>query len=140
MSHNPFSQQNILSIRIAHCSFEYSSVRRLISGAHGNHHSPELITPTQWKDSTLARSQNTFQNASAWCYMYIHVAAFAYHPTTTHHAFKFTFFAKNNKSMKANFKASSKQNRLIYYSSEYQPLLNPLWDISVLTMPTMNNS
>ena len=38
---------------------------------------------------------------------------------------------------KANFKASSKQNHLIHYRSEYRPLQNPLWDISV---PTMNNS
>ena len=48
----------------------------------------------------------------------------------------FIFF----KSMKANFKASSKQNHLIHYRSEYRPLQNPLWDISVPTMPTMKNS
>ena len=44
------------------------------------------------------------------------------------------------KSMKANFKASSKQNQLIHYRSEYRPLQNPLWDISVPTMPTVHNS
>ena len=44
---------------------------------------------------------------------------------------------KEEKSMKANFKASSKQNHLIHYRSEYRPLQNPLWDIS---MPTGNNS
>ena len=49
----------------------------------------------------------------------------------------FAFFFQ---SMKANFKASSKQNHLIHYRSEYRPLQNPLWDISVPTMPTMNNS
>ena len=48
--------------------------------------------------------------------------------------FCFIFFFK---SMKANFKASSKQNHLIHYRSEYRPLQNSLWDISV---PTMNNS
>ena len=32
------------------------------------------------------------------------------------------------KSMKADFKASSKQNHLIHYRSEYRPLQNPLWD------------
>ena len=52
----------------------------------------------------------------------------------------FNFFCFFFKSMKANFKASSKQNHLIHYRSEYPPLQNPLWDISVLTMPTMNNS
>ena len=39
--------------------------------------------------------------------------------------------------MKANFKASTKQNHLIHYRSEYRPLQNPLWDISVPTMRTM---
>ena len=85
---NPFSQQKFLSIRIALANFEYSSMRTLISGAHGNQHSPELTTPTQWKDSALARSQNSPQNASASCYM--HIAAFTYHPTTTHCASKLT--------------------------------------------------
>ena len=36
------------------------------------------------------------------------------------------------KSMKANFKASSKQNHLIHYRSEYRPLQNPLWDIIII--------
>ena len=93
------------------CKFEYSSMRTLISGAHGNQHSPELTTPTQWN----ARSQNSPQNASASCYM--HIAAFTYHPTTTHHASKLPFLFKKKfkkkKLMKANFKASSKQNHLI---------------------------
>ena len=44
---------------------------------------------------------------------------------------------KKNKTMKANFKTSSKENHLIHYKSEYRPLQNQLWDISV---PTMNNS
>ena len=132
----PFSQQKFLSIRIALAN---SSMRTLISGAHGNQHSPELTTPTQWN----ARSQNSPQNASASCYM--HTAAFTYHPTTTHHASKLPFLLKKikknkNKSMKAYFKASSKQNHLIHYRSEYRPLQNPLWDISVPTMPTINNS
>ena len=52
----------------------------------------------------------------------------------------FFFFFFFFKSMKANFKASSKQNHLIHYRSEYRPLQNPLWDISVPTMPTMKNS
>ena len=51
--------------------------------------------------------------------------------------FFFFFFFFFFKSMKANFKASSKQNHLIHYRSEYRPLQNPLWDISV---PTMKNS
>ena len=88
-------------------------MRSLISGAHGNQHSPELTTPTQWKDSALARSQNSPQNASALCYM--HIAAFTYHPTTTHYASKLTFLFKKNKSMKANrFKASSLQSKTTY--------------------------
>ena len=138
----PFSQQKFLWIQIALANFEYSSMRTLISGAHGNQHSPELTTPTQWKDSALARSQNSSQNASASCYM--HIAAFTYHPTTTYHVAKLPFLFKknnnNNKSMKANFKASSKQNHLIHYRSEYRPLQNPLWDISMPTMLTINNS
>ena len=48
-----------------------------------------------------------------------------------------SFEYSSMKSMKANFKASSKQNHLIHYRSEYRPLQNPLWDISV---PTINNS
>ena len=52
----------------------------------------------------------------------------------------FAFFNFIFKSMKANFKASSKQDHLIHYRSEYRPLQNPLWDISVPTMPTMKNS
>ena len=44
---------------------------------------------------------------------------------------------KKEKSIKANFKASSKQNHLIHYRSDVRPLQNPLWDIS---MPTENNS
>ena len=47
-SYSPFSQQKFLSIRIALANFEYSSMRTLISGAHGNQHLPELTTPTQW--------------------------------------------------------------------------------------------
>ena len=70
-------------------------MRTLISSAHGNQHSPELTTPTQWKDSALARSQNSPQNASASCYM--HIAAFTYHPTTTHHASKLTFLLEKKK-------------------------------------------
>ena len=103
-------------MRIALANFEYSSMRTLISGAHGNQHSPELTTPTQWKDSALAQSQNSPQNESASCCM--HIAAFTYHPTTTHHASKLPFLLKKkkkifkNKSMKANFKASSKQNQI----------------------------
>ena len=83
---------------LALANFEYSSMRTLISGAHGNQHSPELTTPTQWKDSALARSQNSPQNASASCCM--HIAAFTYHPTTTHHASKLPFLLKKKKKKK----------------------------------------
>ena len=55
-------------------------------------------------------------------------------------SFVFVFLISFFKSMKANFKASSKQNHLIHYRSEYRPLQNPLWDTSVPTMPTVNNS
>ena len=64
---------------------------------------------------------------SIWC------ACTASHTLLVCPSFAFFFL----KSMKANFKASSKQNHLIHYRSEYRPLQNPLWDISV---PTMNNS
>ena len=126
----PFSQQKIFSIRIALANFEYSSMRTLISGAHGNQHLPELTTPTQWKDSALARSQNSRLHAHSSLYLPPH----NYTPCIN---------KKNknkNESMKAYFKASSKQNHLIHYRSEYRPLQNPLWDISVPTMPTINNS
>ena len=53
MSHNPFSQQKFLSIRIALANFEYSSMRTLISGAHGNQHSPELTTPNGTLDPKI---------------------------------------------------------------------------------------
>ena len=61
----PFQSTKISLDTDRTCSFEYSSMRTLISGAHGNQHSPELTTPTQWKDSALARFQNSPQNASA---------------------------------------------------------------------------
>ena len=93
-------------IRIALANFEYSSIRTLISGAHGNQHSPKLTTPTQWKDSALARSQN----ASASCYMHVHSSLYL-PPHNYTPCIKLPFLLKKikikNKSMKANFKASS---------------------------------
>ena len=43
----------------------------LMLGAHGNQHSPEMTTPSQWKGSALDQSQNSPQNASASCGMHI---------------------------------------------------------------------
>ena len=91
-------------------------MRTLISGAHGNQHSPELTTPTQWKDSALARSQNSPQNASASWYM--HIAAFTYHPTTTHHASILTFLLKKKKVDESYLQSK------IHYRSEYRSLQN----------------
>ena len=53
----PFQSTKISLDTDRTCSFEYSSMRSLISGAHGNQHSPELTTPTQWKDSALLDSK-----------------------------------------------------------------------------------